>query len=295
MHQPGSQLKVAINYARNLKDTETFGNMDPYVKVILGTREVRTKEKTDAGTNPKFNEELTLEYQNEDEVDLQVWDGEAVGSDEYVGEARVNLQAVANNGGSWAGDLQLYRIGKLPAGTLNVRLTLVQAAGFAAPKPDRSPGGPGLYPTASPPPMNPNYQQGAPGMNPDYQATQAPMNPNYQATAASCGINDQSIPSMNPNYQQGQPPPNLTYQQGPPMNSVYAQAYPQQYQQPVYAQRMVTQAAVVGQPQVFATPVMAQPQVVYAQPQAVYPQIMVTQPQVVYRPPGPTGYVYRQF
>ena len=267
MYKPGSQLKAVINYARNLYDTETFGKMDPYVQVVLGSREARTKERTDAGVNPTFNEELILEYQNETEVDFRVWDGESVGTDEFVGEARVSLKAVINNGGSWAGDLQLYRKGKKPAGKLNIQLFLIPA--------DRSPAGSGLYPSTSPPPaMNPNYQPAPPAMNPNYQPGPPAMNPSYQP----------GPPEMNPNYQAAPP--------------VASQA-PPQYAQPVYAQALgypqpiMAQATVVGQPQVFAAPVMAQPTVVYAQPQGIYPQVVMAQPQVMYRPP--TGYVYRQF
>lgn len=266
MYKPGSELKAVINYARNLRDTETFGKMDPYVQVVLGSREARTKEQTDAGVNPTFKEELILEYQNESEVDFRVWDGESLGSDKFVGEAKVSLQAVINNGGSWAGDLQLYRSGKKPAGKLNIQLFLIPAASPTSSYTDRATTGAGLYPSASPPP---------PAMNPNYQPAAPPMNPNYQP----------GPPEMNPNYV---PPP------------VAPQA-PAQYAQPVYAQAMgypqpiMAQATVVGQPQVFATPVMAQPSVVYAQPQGIYPQVVMAQPQVMYRPAGPQGYVYRQF
>lgn len=33
MYPAGSQVKVALKYAKNLYDTETFGKMDPYVQV----------------------------------------------------------------------------------------------------------------------------------------------------------------------------------------------------------------------------------------------------------------------
>ena len=124
MYKPGSQFKVQVKYARNLYDTEAFGKMDPYVKVVLGSREARTKEKTDAGVNPVFEEELVLDFQNEAEVDFRVFDSESIGSDKFIGEARISVQAVINNGGSWAGDLQLFRGGKKPAGLLNVHIFL---------------------------------------------------------------------------------------------------------------------------------------------------------------------------
>ena len=165
MYKPGSQFKVKVKYARNLHDTETFGKMDPYVQVVLGSREARTKEKKDAGVNPVFEEELVLDFQNEAEVDFRVFDSESMGSDKFIGEARISVQAVINNGGSWAGDLQLYRGGKKPAGLLNVHIFLIHAEPVGSPSHvPAAAATSGVYPDM--PAMNPNYQPGAPPPQP---------------------------------------------------------------------------------------------------------------------------------
>jgi hypothetical protein len=257
MYRPGSQFKTVIKYARNLHDMETFGKMDPYVQVILGSREARTSEKTDAGVNPVFDEEIVLDFQNEDEVDFRVWDGESMGSDKFIGEARISIRAVINNGGSWAGDLQLYRKGQKPSGLLNVHIFLIPAdSDKSSPsKIAHTPSAPGMYPDAS----------------------------------------DLSPPEMNPNYNPQSSAPNPMPSQ-PMMTQAYAQplqAQPYGYPQPVVAQATVIGQPAVYANTVMAQPgvVYAQPQVVY--PQFGNPVVM-SQPQVLYRPPG-TTYVYRQF
>lgn len=255
MYRPGSQFKVLIKYARNLYDTEAVGTMDPYVKVVLGSREARTREKTDAGVNPVFEQELVLDFQNEAEVDFRVFDGETLGSDKFVGEARISVQAVVNNGGSWAGDLQLYRGGKKPAGLLNVQIMLVSA----------DPAGSAFHAGAV-------QDAGAGAMYPDMPS----MNPNYQALGPAS--QPQVVTGMNPNYQAPYPGAGA-----PPSQPQVVAGMVQGYPQPVYGQPVMAQA-VLAQPTMYG-----QPGVVYGQPQVLYGQ-----PQVVYRPPAPT-YIYRPY
>jgi hypothetical protein len=247
-YAPGSQLKIVIKYGKNLYDTETFGEMDPYVQVVLGSRQGRTRERTDAGRNPVFEEEILLDFQNETEVDFRVWDSESMGSDKIIGEAKVSIQAVINNGGSWAGDLQLYRDGRKAAGILNVYIFLVAAQVATSSGIHTGPSAPGLYKGSQSPTASGIY----PDPHPEY-------NPHYQAGAVAMGP--------------AQPQP-------APMASVQPQAV---YAQPVMAQPSM----VVGQP-VMAQPgiVYAQPQVVYAQP-TVYgqPQVVFRPPgnTIIYR------------
>ena len=283
-YAPGSQLRTVIKYAKSLHDTETFGTMDPYVQVVLGSRDARTPTKKDAGTNPVFNEELLLDFQNEAEIEFRVWDAETMGSDKFVGEAVVSIQAVINNGGSWAGDLQLFRKGRKPGGLLNVHIFLIAAK--ASELPSGSPSSAHstaatapLYPDANPPEFNPQYQPSAPiqpAAPPLAESSPQPVTANFA----------QPVP-----YQQQQNPMQVSYAQ--------ATAYPQS----VPGQPMVMAQPVMGQPVmaqprvVLAQPVLTGQPVVYGQPQMLYPQVtggvVYGQPQVVYRPPGGT-IIYRQ-
>jgi hypothetical protein len=283
-YAPGSQLRTVIKYAKRLHDTETFGSMDPYVQVILGSRDAKTTTKKDAGTNPVFNEELLLDFQNENEVEFRIWDAESIGSDKFVGEAVVSIQAVINNGGSWAGDLQLFRKGKSPGGLLNVHIFLIAARASQAPMGSPTSGQPApvappLYPEASPPEFNPHYQSSAPS-----QSTAPPLSPSAPQPVTA-------------NYTP--PAPYPQNQQPMPVNYAQATAYPQAVTgQPIVMAQPVMGQPVVGQPRVlYAQPVVATQPIVYGQPQIVYPQVtggvVYAQPQVVYRPPGGT-IIYRQ-
>lgn len=50
-----------------------------------------------------------------------VFDKDTISSDDTVGEAMVSLVAIADKGGDWTGDLQLYRKKNKSAGAINVR------------------------------------------------------------------------------------------------------------------------------------------------------------------------------
>jgi Ca2+-dependent lipid-binding protein len=53
-------MTVLIKEARNLRNTQTFGTQDPYVKVSLGKSKFKTKVHDDGGKMGKWNERFTL-------------------------------------------------------------------------------------------------------------------------------------------------------------------------------------------------------------------------------------------
>lgn len=235
---------------------------------------------TDAGVNPIFNQELLLDYQNEQEIEFRVWDGETIGSDKFVGEARVSLKAVINGGGSWAGDLQLFHNGKKPAGVLNVHIYLIAAAG----SPELS----HLAPISRGIPAAPSA--------PQYPASPQNVSPYPSAPPPSAPAPVPQYPAMNtqPAYGQyeAQPMQQATgyVQQPQPM-------YAQQGQYPSLGQPMMAQPIMqpMMQPMmqpVMAQPVMGQPMTVVGQPVVMQQQMTYGQPQVVYRPP-PGAVIYR--
>jgi hypothetical protein len=304
MYGPGSEVKVCIKYAKNLFDTEMIGKMDPYVqvcsthpfpyifKVVLGSRECKTKSRTDAGTDPKWNQDMFLDYQGETELEFRVWDSETIGEDKFVGEAKVSLTAVINNGGSWSGDLQLFRRNKKPAGLLNVHIYMLSPNG-------RNVDSHSEVKMASLPEMPHHTRRGSgPYQYPDMNAPQE-----YPSSAPL----PNSPPSMAPAAQPVAPqcPTPMYQQQTLPQSTMYAPQQPVMYaaQQPgIYTTGQVMGQTVIGQPVyqqagygqqvVYAQPMYTQPgapiyaqpvQGVQGQPQVVYSQ----QPtQVIYTRPG---------
>ena len=80
---------------RNLKNMETIGKQDPYVKLSLGDKtEKRGKTVKDGGLNPYFREEQMLVWVDRTSwihnAKLQVWD-EDVGNDDLIGECNFSL------------------------------------------------------------------------------------------------------------------------------------------------------------------------------------------------------------
>lgn len=96
----------------------------------LGSRESRTETASVDALNPDFNEKLSLEYHGEDELLFQV---RSFGDDSFVGEAKVSIPAVTQNGGCWRGNLELFNANRKPCGTLNVEITVLGSSVATAP------------------------------------------------------------------------------------------------------------------------------------------------------------------
>ena len=83
------KLKLKIIEAHFLKDADTFGKQDPYVKFVYDDREFRTSTRDDAGKHAVFNEEFVLEdlgkqVQLGGSLVLKAYD-EDVGSSDWLG------------------------------------------------------------------------------------------------------------------------------------------------------------------------------------------------------------------
>ena len=50
------RLTVHVKEASLMRDTELFGDMDPYCKILCGGTEVSTQVQLSAGKKPKWNE-----------------------------------------------------------------------------------------------------------------------------------------------------------------------------------------------------------------------------------------------
>ena len=130
-------LALTVIEARLTRDTETFGKMDPYVKISTRQQNFKTAVKNGAGKTPVWNQTFNIDVKYVgDDMTIQVFD-EDVGSDDKVGEASIKLSSVCiGNGidewftiqhkGKSAGQVHLKSVWKPAAGGGN------KAAGGAA-------------------------------------------------------------------------------------------------------------------------------------------------------------------
>ena len=92
-------LQLTVVDARLTRDTETFGKMDPYVKIQTRHQNFRTKTKNGAGKTPVWNETFTVDVKYiGDDLTMQVYD-EDPGADDIVGQACIKLSAFCTPGG----------------------------------------------------------------------------------------------------------------------------------------------------------------------------------------------------
>jgi len=93
-------LKLDVVEAQLTRDTETFGKMDPYVKLNSRMQSFRTKTVNGGGKNPKWSAEsftIDVKYVGDD-LAIQVFD-EDPGKDDLIGESLIKISALTVNGG----------------------------------------------------------------------------------------------------------------------------------------------------------------------------------------------------
>ena len=197
-----SKLIVEPKTARLFRDTETFGKMDPYVKVQVGSTIKKTKTHSDGGKTPSWTDALTLDITGtEDSVTLTVYD-EDIGKDDFVGSGVLMLSGLLKTG-SYKDWLSLQYKGK-EAGELYVEVTLMAKksktasadpyaatypAGtyYATPAPAPSYYAPPASTYYAPPAPAPSYYA-APTATPGYYATPAPAPSYYAAPTTTTGF-----------------------------------------------------------------------------------------------------------
>ena len=59
-----AKLHILVVSARGLNDVQTFGTQDPYVKIVSGSRQFKTKVHDNGGENPVWNEKFVLTIYN---------------------------------------------------------------------------------------------------------------------------------------------------------------------------------------------------------------------------------------
>ncbi|KAA6377348.1 MAG: hypothetical protein EZS28_027125, partial [Streblomastix strix] len=91
---PKGAVKVTVKKVRNVISMDTFGNSDPYIKVILGEKEGETKHCKDC-KDAEFNESFDFEFDPSAtkvrDIQLELWDYDTIGDNDYIGKVNVPL------------------------------------------------------------------------------------------------------------------------------------------------------------------------------------------------------------
>ena len=94
------KLRVYLLEAHLTHDTETFGKMDPYVKMTCRDEEWKSSVADDAGKKPKWNNQffdINVHYLGDD-LHFKVFDDD-IGKDDMVGSGSTKLSALVHENG----------------------------------------------------------------------------------------------------------------------------------------------------------------------------------------------------
>ena len=82
-------LQITVHRASLLRDTETFGHMDPIARFHYQGQWYKTREQVDAGKNPVWNQSFCIRVSPEDQSTLpvEVVDKESGDKLDVVGQA----------------------------------------------------------------------------------------------------------------------------------------------------------------------------------------------------------------
>jgi Ca2+-dependent lipid-binding protein len=84
MAQPGGKLVLHVEEAILKRDTETFGTMDPYCKIVYAGNNHKTPVKEDAGKTPKWHHRMELDVEDVmDKITFNVYNSNMM-SDEQI-------------------------------------------------------------------------------------------------------------------------------------------------------------------------------------------------------------------
>ena len=126
---PPGRLEVNVLDAIRLKDTQTFGKQDPYVKIFCGAHRERTKTHTDGGTKPRWNERFLLALRgDETELEAEVWNENQMVSDNLISRCTIPLSEVFEKGVQDVQARVMDKKGNATAGELVMVLRFAAAA-----------------------------------------------------------------------------------------------------------------------------------------------------------------------
>lgn len=92
MDQAGrGKLSIHPISAKLIRDTVTFGSMNPYCKIFIGGQNKKTRIADGGGKLPKWADWLDFVKGNEDVITIEVWSYSLAFSDDLVGTATIPL------------------------------------------------------------------------------------------------------------------------------------------------------------------------------------------------------------
>jgi len=98
LQKPIGVCRLHVKGARNLKNSETFGTSDPYVRISLTGKEVAVTDIVDKDLNPEWNEIYYLLIRSKnDRLGFEVFDHGDVKSDNKLGKVEMNVSDVCRN------------------------------------------------------------------------------------------------------------------------------------------------------------------------------------------------------
>ena len=98
--KPYGILVMKILKGKLYRDTEVFGEMDPYVNIehFLSGKKFKTEVKHDGGKNPVWDQTFEIEiYSLEDELKIKCFD-EDMGQDDIIGETTITVHDLISLG-----------------------------------------------------------------------------------------------------------------------------------------------------------------------------------------------------
>jgi len=84
--------------AKLTHDTEHFGKMDPYVKVILGNEYKETSVAKNQHLNPTWDSELSFRLNNNDVIYFEVYNKETLTKDDLIGSGSLFVSSFIKKG-----------------------------------------------------------------------------------------------------------------------------------------------------------------------------------------------------
>jgi hypothetical protein len=84
--------------AKLLRNTELFGNMSPYVKVILGDLYEKSPVAKKQNIDPSWQCELSFKLTNQQDLIIEIWNHHTLRKDDFLGSVSVTLSEWMGNG-----------------------------------------------------------------------------------------------------------------------------------------------------------------------------------------------------
>ncbi|KAG5239857.1 C2 domain-containing family protein [Salix suchowensis] len=96
-------LEVQLVNAKGLRDTDFFGDMDPYVIVQYKSQERKSGVARGQGGHPVWNERLTFKVEypgqgSEYKLSLNIMDKDTFSSDDFIGGAKIYVKDLLTSG-----------------------------------------------------------------------------------------------------------------------------------------------------------------------------------------------------